>query len=156
VITPAIYDLTAVTGKTFDVFLVVFAEQPPIRWREPVLWAPTKYKVYDAIIGSDGIAYQCMIENHAVNPVGDATGTWKVIPPENLTGWTASGHISTLAVSSPASGITLGGTLGTVLVKASKSQTTSFTGTTPWNVSLTDTSGNEYEYVKGTITWEPE
>lgn len=154
-ITAAAYDLEAVIGRTFDVTLIVFAEQPPIRWREPVLWESVKYKKYDAVIGSNGTAYQCAIENHGVNPVGDVTGTWVVIPPEDITGWSALAHVHGLALSSPSAGITLGGALGTVRVEAKPEQTTGFTiGQSPWDLSLTNATGQDYEYTKGVVTWK--
>jgi hypothetical protein len=154
-ITPAEYNLEAVIGRTFDVTLVIFAEEPPIRWREPVLWAPTKYKVFDAVIGSDGNAYKCQIENHAINPVGDSTGTWALISPENITGWSALAHVNAVSLTSPSSGVTLGGVAGTVRVEMTPTQSNAFVpGEHPWDLSLTTATGQEYEYTKGVVKWK--
>jgi hypothetical protein len=146
--------LEAVIGRTFDVTLIVYPEQPPLRWREPVLWAPTKFNKYDVIIGSDGRAYMCLIENHAINPVGDTTGSWEYLAPENISGWTGLAHVNGVALTSPSSGVTLGGTAGTVRVELKPAQSEDFiAGEHPWDLSLTDTEGHDYEYVKGPITW---
>lgn len=83
--------------------------------------------------------------------------------PINLTGYTAKLSIAPAPAGTPyisltdTSGITLGGSAGTIAVTLTAAQTTAFTFTTAkYDLKLTDASGNVTRLLEGTVTLDDE
>lgn len=153
--------LEAVIGATFDMTVKFYPEEYAIlKWRKPYIWnEEITYNVNNAVIASNADAYKAIVENKGVNPVTGSSGHWEKLTPLNLEGYSAEMKIRSggteLTLATSGKGIVLGGTEGTVAIKAKYSQTTEFpSGDSHFYLFLTDASENKYDYLDGTIKWK--
>lgn len=121
-------------------------------------WDPNvDYVLGNAVAGSDGNVYVAKSSTQGVNPVGDGAVHWGLASGYDLTGYTASLVIPNAftLTSSSGGGLTLGGTAGTIIIKATPIQT----ATVPNNknlhyyLQLTDSAGDVYFPISGTINF---
>ena len=153
-ILPGEVTFQGVIGTTFDAVLTVYSIETPLSWQEPLLWGPsTRYVQHAAVVASNGSAYESLVENENVYPVGDLTGHWKLIEPVNITGWAAEFKLKTVTLKS-GSGLTLGGVLGTIAIEMTATETSALSvASEHFSLLLTLPSTKKYEYLKGTLNW---
>jgi hypothetical protein len=156
-ILPGTEKLEGIIGTTFDFVVTLYPSiYSSLEWsKNKSEWdSTTIYKVNRVVIGSNGSAYKCIIENTNVNPIGEA-GHWEILTPLNLTGYKAFAKLGEILELKVGEGITLGGEKGTVAVKATKVQTAKFSeGFNNLSLFLEDTENNYYEYIAGPIKWK--
>jgi hypothetical protein len=119
-------------------------------------WSPTTaYTVNQTVAASDGNAYYALSTTTGSDPTTDGAVHWHIAALYNLTGYSASLFISgAFTLTSPSSGLTLGGAAGTIAIKATPTQTLTLSPSKPhYYIQLTDGSGNIYFPMGGTITF---
>jgi hypothetical protein len=153
--------MKGVIGTTFDaIFLVYPSEYDRFQWPLQASEANWKegqeYHPEMVRIGSDGKAYVAITASIGINPVIDKSGHWEKLIPFNLTGCSAEAKFDgEKIVLKTGSGIVMGGSEGTISVRATPTQTVTLTPQKlNFGILVTETSGNLYEYVKAVIEWE--
>jgi hypothetical protein len=156
-ILPQTEKLEGIIGTTFD-YAVTF--YPPtyssLVWpKKNTEWnSTTTFAINQVTIAENKSAYKCLIENIDINPVEDKTGHWEKLSPLNLTGYKGFVKLGEVLELKVSEGVTLGGTAGTVALKATKTQTEAFKeGVTYISIFLEDIENNYYEYIDGPIKW---
>lgn len=157
-ILPSQVSLRAVIGGTFDTIFTIYQATAGLVWRGR--WqVAVEYSVGSIVLGSNSLPYSAISASQGVDPTIDGGVHWTPIPPLNLTGYTAKFQVGpvggvpsiSLAVGT---GVTLGGVLGTVSVKATPVQTAPFTaGNQEFYVEL-DQAGDVYYPVNGEMSFQ--
>jgi|ERR1700722_413532 len=156
-ILPGKEKLEGIIGTTFDFVVTLYpSEYSSLKWSaKNSEWGSEKnYVINDVSVASNGSAYKSLKDSLNENPIS-ATEYWEKLTPLNITGYKAWVNMGEILELKTGEGIVLGGTNGTVAVKAIKSQTEKFpVGETQTSLFLEDSSSNYYEYLIGPIKWK--
>jgi len=120
----------AYIGGTFDAYINLFQLATGQTLANPGTWSSsTTYLTNTVVVASDNNAYVALSTSTSVNPVTDGGVHWALATGFDLTNYSASMPIGVqggtpIFTLTSGSGLTLGGTAGTVVIKATPTQTT--------------------------------
>lgn len=145
---------TAYVGGTFD-GQVTLQQLTALQTFIGPWQSGTTYLAGQAVTAADGQTYVASSTTQGSNPVTDGNVHWALAAFYNLSGYSASLVIVGGFTLTSGAGLTLGGAAGTIVIKATPTQTGTITSPRAlhYYLQLTSGAGDVYFPIGGSITF---